>query len=74
MEIVQWILTHGYEVQLTISWYDTNIEFTMYTRSNRRVCRKTIDYYEIENYTNEAIILILDLMYEELNLGGQLNG
>lgn len=66
MEIVQWILTHGSEVELTISWYDTNIEFTMYTSSNKRVCRKTIDYYEIENYTNEAIILIFDLMYDEL--------
>lgn len=74
MEIVQWILTHGSEVELTISWYDMNIEFTMYTHSNRRVCRKTIDYHEINNYTNEAITLILDLMYEELNLGGQLNG
>lgn len=74
MEIVQWILTHGNEVELTISWYDTNIEFTMYTHSNRRACRKTIEYHEFENYTNEAIILILDLMYEELNLGGQLNG
>ena len=70
MEIVQWILTHGNAVALTISWYDTNIEFTMYTHSNKRACRKTIDYYEIENYNNEAITLILDLMYEELNLGG----
>ena len=70
MEIVQWILTHGSEVELTISWYDMNIEFTMYTHSNRRVCRKTIDYHEINTYTNEAITLILDLMYEELNLGG----
>lgn len=66
MEIVQWILTHGSEVELTISWYDMNIEFTMCTHSNRRVCRKTIDYHEINNYTNEAIALILDLMYEEL--------
>ena len=67
MEIVQWILTHGSEVELTISWYEMNIELTMYTHSNRHVCRKTIDYYEINNYTNEAIILILDLMYEELS-------
>ena len=74
MEIVQWILTHGSEVELTISWYGTNIEFTMYTHSNRCVCRKIIDCYEIENYTNDTIILILDLMYDELNLGGQLNG
>ena len=73
MEIVQWILTHGSEVELTISWYEMNIEFTMYTHSNRRVCRKTIDYYEIENYTNEAITLILDLMYEEL-LKENING
>ncbi len=73
MEIVQWILTHGSEVELTISWYGTNIEFTMYTHSNRRVCRKTIDYYEIENYTNEAITLILDLMYDEL-LKENING
>ena len=43
-----------------------NIEFTMYTHSNRRACRKTIDYHEINDYTNEAITLILDLMYEEL--------
>lgn len=70
MEIVQWLLTHGSEVELIISWYDTNVELTMYTHSNRRVCRKTIGCYEIENYTNEAITLILDLMYEELNLGG----
>ena len=47
MEIVQWILTHGSEVELTISWYEMNIEFTMYTRSNRRACRKTIDYHEV---------------------------
>ena len=73
MEIVQWILTHGSEVELTISWYEMNIEFTMYTYSNRRVCRKTIDYYEINNYTNEAITLILDLMYEEL-LKENING
>ena len=73
MEIVQWILTHGSEVELTISWYEMNIEFTMYTHSNRRACRKTIDYYEIENYTNEAITLILDLMYEEL-LKENING
>ena len=66
MEIVQWILTHGSEVELTISWYEMNIEFTMYTRSNRRACRKTIDYHEVENFNNEVIILILDLMYEEL--------
>ena len=66
MEIVQWILTHGSEVELTISWYEMDIEFTMYTRSNRRVCRKTIDYHEVENFNNEAITLILDLMYEEL--------
>ena len=66
MEIVQWILTHGSEVELTISWYDTNIEFTMYVRSERRACRKTIDYYEVENFNNEVITLILDLMYEEL--------
>ena len=72
MEIVQWILTHGSEVELTISWYEMNIEFTMYTSSNRRTCRKTINYHEIENYTNEAITLILNLMYDELNLGGQL--
>ena len=43
-----------------------DIEFTMYTRSNRRACRKTIDYHEVENFNNEAITLILDLMYEEL--------
>ena len=73
MEIVQWILTHGSEVELTISWYGTNIEFTMYTHSNRCACRKTIDYHEIENYTNEAITLILDLMYEEL-LKENING
>ncbi len=73
MEIVQWILTHGSEVELTISWYDMNIEFTMYTHSNRRTCRKTIDYYEIENYTDEAITLILDLMYDEL-LKENING
>ena len=66
MEIVQWILTHGSEVELTISWYEMNIEFTMYTRSNRRACRKTIDYHEVENFNNEVITLILDLMYEEL--------
>ena len=66
MEIVQWILTHGSEVELTISWYDMNIEFTMYTHSNRRACRKTIDYHEVENFNNEVITLILDLMYEEL--------
>ena len=66
MEIVQWILTHGSEVELTISWYEMDIEFTMYTRSNRRACRKTIDYHEVENFNNEAITLILDLMYEEL--------
>lgn len=66
MEIVQWILTHGSEVELTISWYEMNIEFTMYTSSNRRVCRKTIDYHEVENFNNEVITLILDLMYEEL--------
>lgn len=66
MEIVQWILTHGSEVELTISWYEMNIELTMYTHSNRRVCRKIIAYYEIENYTNETITLILDLMYDEL--------
>ena len=66
MEIVQWILTHGSEVELTISWYDMNIEFTMYTSSNRRACRKTIDYHEVENFNNEVITLILDLMYEEL--------
>ena len=73
MEIVQWILTHGSEVELTISWYDANIEFTMYTHSNRRICRETIDYHEINNYTNEAITLILDLMYEEL-LKENING
>lgn len=73
MEIVQWILTHGSEVELTISWYDMNIEFTMYTSSNKRACRKIIDYYEIENYTNEAITLILDLMYDEL-LKENING
>ena len=73
METVQWILTHGSEVEFTISWYDMNIEFTMYTHSNRRVCRKTIDYHEINNYTNEAITLILDLMYEEL-LKENING
>lgn len=73
MEIVQWILTHGSEVELTISWYEMNIEFTMYTHSNKRACRKTIDYYEINNYTNEAIILILDLMYDEL-LKENING
>ena len=73
MEIVQWILIHGSEVELTISWYEMNIEFTMYTHSNRRVCRKTIDYHEINNYTNEAITLILDLMYEEL-LKENING
>ena len=66
MEIVQWILTHGSEVELTISWYEMDIEFTMYTRSNRRACRKTIDYHEVENFNNEVITLILDLMYEEL--------
>ena len=66
MEIVQWILTHGSEVELTISWYEMDIEFTMYTRSNRRACRKTINYHEVENFNNEAITLILDLMYEEL--------
>ena len=66
MEIVQWILTHGSDVELTISWYDTNIEFTMYARSERRACRKTIDYHEVENFNNEVITLILDLMYEEL--------
>ena len=73
MEIVQWILTHGSEVELTISWYEMNIEFTMYTSSNKCACRKTIDYYEIENYTNEAITLILDLMYDEL-LKENING
>lgn len=73
MEIVQWILIHGSEVELTISWYDMNIEFTMFTHSNRRACRKTIDYYEISNYTNEAITLILDLMYDEL-LKENING
>ena len=73
MEIVQWILTHGSDVELTISWYDMNIEFTIYTSSNRRACRKIIDYHEIENYTNEAITLILDLMYEEL-LKENING
>ena len=31
MEIIQWILAHGSEVELTISWYEMNIEFTMYT-------------------------------------------
>ena len=66
MEIVQWILTHGSEVELTISWYEMDIEFTMYTHSNRRACRKTIDYHEVENFNNEVITLILDLMYEEL--------
>ena len=74
MEIVQWILTHGSEVELTISWYGTNIEFTMYTHSNKRICRTTVDYHEIQSYNNEAITLMLDLIYEELNLGGQLNG
>lgn len=73
MEIVQWILIHGNEVELTISWYEMNIEFTMYTHSNRCVCRKTIDYHEIENYTNEALTLTLDLMYDEL-LKENING
>ena len=73
MEIVQWILTHGSEVELTISWYEMDIEFTMYTRSNRRACRKTINYHEVENFNNEAITLILDLMYEEL-LKENING
>ena len=73
MEIVQWILTHGSEVELTISWYDTNIEFTMYTRSNRRSCRYTYDYHEIRYYTDKTIILILDLMYDEL-LKENING
>lgn len=73
MEIVQWILTHGSEVELTISWYDMNIEFTMYTHSNKRACRKTIDYHEINNYTNKAVTLILDLMYDEL-LKENING
>ena len=73
MEIVQWILTHGSEVELTISWYDMNIEFTMYTRSNRHACRKTFDYHEIRYYTDKTIILILDLMYEEL-LKENING
>ena len=71
MEIVQWILIHGSEVELTISWYDTNIEFTMYARSERRTCRKTIDYHEVENFNNEVITLILDLMYEELYREGE---
>ena len=73
MEILQLILTHGSEVELTISWYGTNIEFTMFTHSNKRICRKTIDYHEINNYTNEAITLILDLMYDEL-LKEDING
>lgn len=71
MEIVQWILTHGSEVELTISWYEMDIEFTMYTRSNRRACRKIIDYHEVENFNNEVITLILDLMYEELYREGE---
>ena len=73
MEIVQWILTHGSEVELTISWYNTDIEFTMYTHSNRRTCRKTFDYHEIRYYTDKTIILILDLMYDEL-LKENING
>ena len=73
MEIVQWILTHGSEVELTISWYDMNIEFTMFTHSNRRACRKIFDYHEIRYYTDKTIILILDLMYEGL-LKENING
>ena len=46
----------------------------MFTHSNKRICRTIVDYHEIQSYNNEAITLMLDLMYEELNLGGKLNG